>query len=100
MTLFEYIIGGIFVIFVAIMSFRHHPDRGKGYEQRRDELYEYSQQRMEEFKATEMVPRELDKREGDSPEGPLEESPEEDREENPEEGSENALEAGEELEEE
>ena len=57
MTLVEYILGGIFIVFVAIMSMRHHPNRGKSYEQRRDELYEYSQQRMEEFKATEMKPR-------------------------------------------
>ena len=55
MTLVDYIIGGIFVIIVAIISLRKgNPDKGKDYEQRRDEMYEFYENRMEEFKETEM----------------------------------------------
>lgn len=43
-----------FVIFVAIMSFRQgKQNRGRTYEQRRDELYNHYEDRMREFKQTE-----------------------------------------------
>ena len=55
MTLVEYIIGGIFVIIVAILSLKKgNPDKGKDYEQRRNEMYEFYENRMEEFRDTEM----------------------------------------------
>ena len=82
MTLTEYIIGAIFIIFVAIMSLKKgNPDKGKDYDQRRDEMYEYYENRMEEFKATEMKPKESETKEIDSSEQASEEDPEEDLEE-------------------
>ena len=54
MDLVLYILLTAFAIFVAFMSLRHrNTDRGKSYEQRRDEVYEHYEQRMEEFKKTE-----------------------------------------------
>ena len=68
MDLVTYILLGVFAIFVAIMSLRKgDADRGKSYEQKRDEMYEYYEQRMEEFKATEMRPKGLKPQE-DAPE--------------------------------
>ena len=52
MSLVDYILGGIFVIFVAIMSFQHHPNRGKSIEQRREETYEQYVECMEKFQET------------------------------------------------
>ena len=53
MTIIEYVIGGIFLAFVAIMASLHHPNRGKSYEQKRDETYAHYEKRMEEFRETE-----------------------------------------------
>ena len=55
MDFVTYILLGVFAVFVCIMSLRKgNPDKGKDYEQKRDEMYEFYEKRMEEFKATEM----------------------------------------------
>ena len=78
MDLVTYILLGVFAVFVAIMSMRKgNSDRGKDYEQRRDEMYEYYEQRMEEFKATEMKRSESGSLESDSSDEDSEESSEE-----------------------
>ena len=61
MDIVTYILLGIFAIFVTIMSLRKgNPDKGKSYEQRREETYADYERRMEEFKATEMKPNEAE----------------------------------------
>ena len=52
MDLVVYIVMGVFVVFVAIMSMKQKKrDSAKSLEQRREELWEYSQQRVnEEFR--------------------------------------------------
>ena len=55
MDFVTYILLGVFAVFVAIMSLRKgDPDKGKDYEQKRDEMYEFYENRMETFKNTEM----------------------------------------------
>lgn len=55
MDFVTYILLGVFAVFVAIMSLRKgDPDKGKDYEQRRDEMYEFYENRMEQFRETEM----------------------------------------------
>ncbi len=56
MDIFMGILSAAFVIFVAIMALRQGKEnRGKSYEQRRDELYEYSQKRVEEYRQSNKV---------------------------------------------
>ena len=52
------------VIFVAVMAMRQgSQNRGKTYEQRREETYQRYEQRMEEFKKTELKERDSSERE-------------------------------------
>ena len=71
MDFVTYVLLGVFAVFVAIMSFRKgNPDKGKDYDQKRDEMYEFYENRMETFKKTEMKGGSSEELEGEASEGP------------------------------
>lgn len=54
MDIIIWIVLAAFVIFAAVMASRQgKQNRGKSYAQRREEMYERYEQRMEEFRQTE-----------------------------------------------